>query len=381
MRSDRSATIREIESQAAILDALPAHIALIDAEGFITSVNRAWRQFGDANGLHSPGHEVGVNYLAICDGARGKDAIPAHRAANGIRSVLESRALSFSMEYPCHSPIEQRWFVMTATPLADGRPDGVLVMHQTVTAERLAEASLRDSELRFRQLAENIRDAFFLQDILTSRMLYISPAYAEIWGRSCESLYADPQSWIEAIHPGDRSAIEQKYKAALSSGRIELLYRIVRPDGSIRWIQSKSFPVIDNAGTILRRAGVATDITERKQALDAMAASEAEQRNLVQQLEAERARLVAAQRVAKIGSWDTDLATLSVIWSEETHRIHETDPSLFHPTHQGFIALVHPADREAVGSAFARSLDQHHANAIEHRLLLADGRIKHVEER
>ena len=123
------------------------------------------------------------------------------------------------------------------------------------------------------------------------------------------------------------------------------------------------------------------DVTERKHAQNVLEASEEEQRNLVCQLKAERARLVAAQRVAKVGSWETDLSTFELSWSEETYRIHETDPSICGLTHQRFIAMIHPADREAVDLAFYKSLDQHQPNMIEHRLLLADGRIKHVEER
>ncbi len=115
--------------------------------------------------------------------------------------------------------------------------------------------------------------------------------------------------------------------------------------------------------------------------LNALRTSEQEQRQLAQQLEIERSRLVAAQRVAKVGSWETDLTSKSVVWSDETHRIHETDPATFRPTHQDFLSLVHPDDRAAVDEAFVRSACQQGPCAIEHRLLLPDGRIKFIEER
>ncbi len=260
-------------SQAAILDALPAHIALLDARGTIASVNKAWRQFGDANGLHSPGHQVGVDYLSVCDNALGADAPLAHRVAAGLRTVLQGTATRFSIEYPCHSPQQQRWFLMTATPLSADHPDGAVVMHVDVTAERRAETSLRISEARFREMAESIDEVLFLSDAGSGRVLYISPAYEDVWGRSCESMYADPESWAEAIHPDDLESTLEAYRKGMSVQSM-FEYRIVRPNGSIRWIQSRRYPVRDDAGIIVRITGVAKDITERKQAEQELRESE-----------------------------------------------------------------------------------------------------------
>ncbi len=103
--------------------------------------------------------------------------------------------------------------------------------------------------------------------------------------------------------------------------------------------------------------------------------------HLVKELEAERARLSAAQRAARLGSWETDLATFEVRWSEETHRIFETDPATFEPTHERFLDLIHPADREAVNAAFLRSPELRAPCSIEHRVLLPGGRVKFIEER
>jgi PAS domain S-box-containing protein len=132
---------------------------------------------------------------------------------------------------------------------------------------------------------------------------------------------------------------------------------------------------------------VMTELQLRRRLLDfgrveqALRQSEREQRMLVQSLETQRARLVEAQAVAKVGSWETDLATMAVNWSAETHRIFETDPAAWAPTHAGFLAAVHPEDRAAVDRAFQQSLFANDAQAIEHRLLLSDGRVKFVEER
>lgn len=259
---------RETAKQAAILNALPAHIALLDTQGIIVTVNEAWQRFGRANALQGPGHGVGVNYLEICDNARGDDASEAKQVAAGIRSVLGGALKSFSAEYPCHSPTVQRWFLMTVTPLADDRPNGAVVMHMDVTARRQTEENLHASELRFRQMAENIRDVFFLIDADNGRTLYVSPTYAQIFGRSCESAYADAESWTQAIRADERTSIYEKYKKGISEGRFDLEYRIVRPDGLIRWIEARGFPIRDAAGRIVRVAGLAADVTVRKEADD-----------------------------------------------------------------------------------------------------------------
>jgi PAS domain S-box-containing protein len=394
----------EAAKQYAILNALPAHIALLDAQGVIISVNEAWRGFAGGDAIQAPGHEIGVNYLELCANAREEGSSEAHRVAEGIRAVLSAQVKSFSIEYPCHSPTEQRWFLLMVTPLAAARTNGAVVMHlnitvrkqtavalaqseaglhraqhmaklghivtgpdgsferwsetlpqlvgvepdqlpgttrawlgllhpddramfrekaieagvkslrveleyrlrradgqwihmrqtmeplndegdaaggsrwfntlQDVTAERQTAESLRVTDSRFRQMAESISDVFYLRDMENGRMLYVSPAYEDIWGRSCDSLYANPESWSEAIHPDDRASTDEKNKNGLLAGEYEFEYRIVRPDGSIRWIETKGFPVRDDAGRIVRIAGIAADITARKLASDELRESE-----------------------------------------------------------------------------------------------------------
>ena len=137
--------LRHIEAvkQAAILNALPAHIALLDIRGVIVSVNEGWRRFGSAKAVQCAGHEVGVNYLDLCSDATGEHAADAQRAAEGIRAVLAGAAKSFSTEYPCDSPAQQRWFLLTATPLGEGHPSGAVVMHLNITEQKKAEGEIR----------------------------------------------------------------------------------------------------------------------------------------------------------------------------------------------------------------------------------------------
>ncbi|HEX8774503.1 MAG TPA: PAS domain S-box protein [Pyrinomonadaceae bacterium] len=130
-------------------------------------------------------------------------------------------------------------------------------------AERRFLEELQESEKRFRQLAENIDEVFWLTDPNTSELIYVSPAYERIWGRSRESLYSNPSSFIEAVHPDDRErVIAARPRARLGSYNQE--YRIKRPDGTIRWVWARAFPIRDERGEVTRIAGIVDDITERK---------------------------------------------------------------------------------------------------------------------
>jgi two-component system cell cycle sensor histidine kinase/response regulator CckA len=127
-----------------------------------------------------------------------------------------------------------------------------------------AERILRESEERFRQLAENINEVFWLTDPARKEFLYVSPAYESIWGRTCKSLFERPDSFFDAIHPDDRSQVLDTLRAD-NGVRYQLEYRIVRPDGAVRWIRDRAFPVFDSADGTMRIAGVAEEITEKRQ--------------------------------------------------------------------------------------------------------------------
>ncbi len=153
------------------------------------------------------------------------------------------------------------------TPLLDrdGLFVGVVSLAQDITGGRRAEDALHASEDRFRQIAESINEVFWLSTPDKHEIAYVSPGYETIWGRTCESVYASPQSWMEAIHVGDRERIAQAASASQAAGAYDEEYRIVRPDGTIRWIRDRAFPVRDGGGRVVRVAGVAEDVTEKRQ--------------------------------------------------------------------------------------------------------------------
>lgn len=134
--------LRELaHRQAAILDALPAHVAVLDGSGDIIAVNRGWREFAGENGFDRADWGVGTNYIAVCDRAYGEDAVVAQAVARGIRAILDGKDAAFETEYPCHSSGERRWFRVLAAPLDRGADAGAVVLHVNVT-ERVAAEQL-----------------------------------------------------------------------------------------------------------------------------------------------------------------------------------------------------------------------------------------------
>jgi PAS domain S-box-containing protein len=140
-----------------------------------------------------------------------------------------------------------------------------------VAGERQRAAQvLRESEERFRQLAENIHEVFWMIDAREGRYVYVSPAYEEVSGRPRQSLYEQPRSWIETIHPDDRDRVIAQEQQLRRGVFTEWEFRVVRPDGSVRWVRARAFPVKDPDGNLARLAGLAEDVTERKQAEEAL---------------------------------------------------------------------------------------------------------------
>ena len=139
---------------------------------------------------------------------------------------------------------------------------------------RRSEAYLRDIEARFRQIAENIREVLWVWDVAGDQITFVSPMFEEVFGRSRASLYANSRSFLDAIHIGDRARLEAAGLRARSGTPTDEHYRVIRPDGSIRWVRDRAFPVPEPAGAIERVVGIAEDITDRKRAEEALRRSE-----------------------------------------------------------------------------------------------------------
>lgn len=153
------------------------------------------------------------------------------------------------------------------------------------TAELVAaNRELRQSEERFRQLAENIREVFWITEPPDNKLIYISPAYEEVWGRTCNSLPEISQIWRDIIHTEDQARVFATAENVQAGGNCDLEYRIVRPNGEIRWVRDRAFPVTNDSGEVYRIAGIIDDVTESKQAIEQIKSSLQEKEVLLKEI-------------------------------------------------------------------------------------------------
>jgi PAS domain S-box-containing protein len=181
----------------------------------------------------------------------------------GILGVGTTRQRTF-----CTDDVAFLQSVANLLTLAVERHDFEVAQRREKEERKQSERALRESEAMFRQIAENINEVFWLAGPDLVEVFYVSPAYEQVFGRSRESLYRELRSWLEAIHPEDRERIRRAVFEKRSDDSLDETYRVVRPDGSIRWIRDRGFPIRDGSGEVYRFAGVAEDITERRRVED-----------------------------------------------------------------------------------------------------------------
>jgi len=194
-------------------------------------------------------------------------AVVVGTLSGGLRAGLLAIALSalasgFFILAPAYSfPTELAGFLQLGVFV------GVALLI-TILMERRSQAEneSQESERRFRQLAEHIDQVFWVYDIKEGRVVYANPAYEMIWGDAREHLYKDERTFLEVIHPHDRERIGTSLQRQRAGERTEEEYRIVRRDGTMRWISDRAFPVRDGRGRVLRIVGIGEDITRRKEA-------------------------------------------------------------------------------------------------------------------
>ena len=261
-----------------VIDLNPSFVFAKDEEGHFTLVNQA---LADAYG-------TSVERLL---GKTDADFNPSKKEVELFRrdelEVMHTLKEKFIPEEVITDAAGKvRWLQTIKRPIlsVDGTANQVLGIATDITARKEAERALRQSEERFRQIAENIREVFWITEPGDNKLVYISPAYEEVWGRSCRSLSEVSHTWIDTVHPDDRARLVEAAVTVQAGVQYDMEYRIVRPDGEVRWVRDRAFPVVNAAGEVYRVAGIADDVTERKQALEQLTNSLQEKEVLLKEI-------------------------------------------------------------------------------------------------
>ncbi len=259
-RKQAQDAIRLLESRyRALFENAPDGICLINAKGkFTFGSPSAYRIFS-----YSEEEIIGMQALKM---VHPQDV--GEMKARFARLVNSPAHSSFTMEYRyLHKDGQHRWIDGTFTNLLDDPSVQAVVNNfRDITERKISNQQLQESNQRFQQLNSIIPEMFWMYDLSAKRFIFASPAFEIIWGRSCESLYADEQQYLNGVLADDRPAVESAMEQEARGEQVEFEYRVQRPDGSIRWVWERSFPVLDPVGDSTRCTGVVTDITERKQA-------------------------------------------------------------------------------------------------------------------
>lgn len=260
LRADKTSTALGVAQEAGsrlsdILDDIGDMIQSVDPAGRFLYVNRAWRE---TLGYEESDLEtldvfqiVHPDSLPHCQEAFKRVSTGEHLGA--VQAVFVAKdGRRLEVEGTITPKMERGRLVSTRASFRDA------------SERKKSERALAESEARFRELAEKIDEVFWITTPDLGKILYVSPAYERIWGRTPQSLYGRPMDWVEAVHPEDRARVEQAAIKELSKGPFVQAYRIVRRDGTTRWISDRSVPVRGDSGEVARIVGISADVTELK---------------------------------------------------------------------------------------------------------------------
>jgi len=258
-------------AQAAI-DAISSHICVLDPTGTIVAVNRAWREFAEANRRINPhGCEAGcdcrivfgagINYLAVCDRATGANADGAADVAGGIRAVLDGEG-QYSKEYPCHAPAEQRWFICRVSRFFVNGFTRILVEHINITERKRLEQAQCESEERFRTMADASPSMMWVTGT-DEKVQFINRMFRIFCGVSSEEVECG--LWQLPLHPDDAQEAMAAFQFALKDRKpFKAEARFRRADGAWRLLGTNAEPRLSPSGEYMGHVGLSADITDRR---------------------------------------------------------------------------------------------------------------------
>lgn len=337
----RADSLADIESKyQTLIETTATGYVLVDAEGKVMDANQEFVRLTGRRNLHEIRGKSAIEWTAPYDIERNQREIAKCTTVGIVRS------LEVDYVHPDGTimPIE-----VNATAIAtDGVPHW-LALCRDISERRAAERAMRDSEEILRHISDNIRDVFYLANADATKTLYVNQAFEVIWGRACEEVLHEPDVLRKSIHPEDRAAADEQLHSRLALGQPATLhYRLLNPDGSVRWIRDRAYPIFDEQGRIHRIAGIAEDVTERKlfDEIQQRTIAELEQRfaDRTEEIRRTNARLEEE-------SDEHQRLLLALRRSEEQYRLladHATDMISTH-TLSGIYTYVSPACRPLLG--------------------------------
>src|SRR5215217_784795 len=298
---EREQAAKEEEAQRSqelqqTLDSLSAHIAILDEAGEIIAVNGMWRAFAEANGSDPGRVSEGSNYLRACESAMGLHVEEAAAFAEGVRDVLAGRRANFEMEYPCHSPMQRRWFVGRVTPYFCNEKAWAVVAHENTTERKLAEEAVRDQKVQLETILGQAADAIVVCDE-EGRFTFVNAAARRLALQNPQDTTLDinPEVWGVAHYPDGRRLPLEEWpisRALRGETTVGREARMTRPDGSHYDVLISAAPLNNADGDLVGAVAGLLEITEYKRA--------EEERDRLRQRETEtRAQKQERRRIAR----------------------------------------------------------------------------------
>ena len=348
---------------SATIDALAAHIVVLDSAGVIVAANAAWRRFAKDNQGNEQTCGVGANYLAVCQVAAEKGVTEASAVALGIRQVLAGQQKEFSLTYACPGVTEEWWFTVRISGFENDGDAWAVVTHEDVTALQKKEQALRQREEWFRALS-TLSPIGIFQTNATGQYIYTNPRWQEIYGLTfAESL---GKGWSQTLHPKDRPHVHTTWEEAIRNGTpFHGEFRIITPAKVTLWIRVHAKPMPGNDGATIGHVGTVEDITASRRAEEALHQSE------------ERWQL--AFQGTNDGIWDWKVHSNDFFLSPHFKAAFGYTEQRSHNRFDFWLELIHPQDAERVMQA----VRDHMARLTpglesEHRMRCKDGSYRWV---
>ena len=358
-----------------VINTLPAHVAVLDRWGGIVAVNDAWLRFAHENDVSDLSRiSVGSNYLNVCRAASNPCDPEAQQALAGIAAVLAGTRMRFELEYPCHSPTQQRWFLMTSSALPE-EVGGAVICHVDITARKHAEVAMYDAAMQWQRTFDAVADALWVLGA-DQRIQRCNKAAQTLFAKQAEEMIG--RTYSDIVHGMKQPISEPPMGRALDSNGREYTELTIGDRHYLMTIH----PIYRDTGDFNGSVQVFSDITVRKFAeelrqkshdelerhvsertADLIESVNALQQEAYARQQAENALIQGEQRLdlalqsAASGVWDLNLRDGSVIWSRKTYELFGFDPE--DPvTYTKIVAAIHPEDRDRVEGALKNAVNR-----------------------